>query len=121
LAALSRRVFRREQRQTPARLLSRHRTLRTAITKENEMSHQLIKASAIAAAIAAVMSVSATGADAGRAKEYFSETYRFKQPMKGVEGSQGNFYCSYRNQPIFKELPNGKRIKVGYELFQHCY
>jgi hypothetical protein len=85
------------------------------------MTHELLKTFSILAAIAAVTSLAGQEAQAGRAKEYFSQTYQFKQPMKGVEGSQGAYYCSYRNQPIFKELPNGKRIKVGYELFQHCY
>lgn len=85
------------------------------------MTHALIKTFAIAAAIVSVTSMSQTSAHAGSGKEYFSQTYQFKQPMKGVEGRQGNYYCSYRNQPIYKQLPNGKSVIVGYELFQHCY
>jgi hypothetical protein len=88
---------------------------------EDTMTHTMLKTLAIATGLAAFTLVAGTDAHAGRAKEYFSQTYQFKQPMKGVEGQQGNFYCSYRNTPIYKELPNGKRVKVGYELFQHCY
>jgi hypothetical protein len=82
------------------------------------MAHTLIKTFAIAAAFVSVLSLSQAHARGG--KEYFSQTYQFKQPMKGVEGRQGNFYCSYRNQPIYKEV-NGKKVIVGHELFQHCY
>jgi hypothetical protein len=86
------------------------------------MTHTMIKTLAVLAAFGSVASLAPTSAEAGgRGKDYFAETYRFNQPMKGVEGQQGNYYCSYRNQPVYKELPNGRRIKVGYELFQHCY
>ncbi len=85
------------------------------------MSHTLIKTFAIAAAIVSVTSLSQTSAHARGGKEYFSQTYQFKQPMKGVEGRVGAFYCSHRTQPIYKELPNGKKVIVGHELFQHCY
>jgi hypothetical protein len=83
------------------------------------MTRSLVTLAAIATALAGTASITSQ-AEARRGKDYFSQTYQFSQPMKGVEGQQGNYYCSYRNTPIFKEV-NGKRVKVGYELFQHCY
>ena len=85
------------------------------------MTHALLKTFAIAAAVVSVSSLSQTSAHAKGSKEYYSQTYVFKQPMKGVEGRVGDSYCSYRSQPIYKELPNGKKVIVGHELFQHCY
>ena len=85
------------------------------------MTHALLKTFAVAAAIVSVNSFAQTPAHAKGGKEYYSQTYVFKQPMKGVEGRVGNFYCSHRTQPIYKELPNGKKVIVGHELFQHCY
>lgn len=83
------------------------------------MTRTLLKSIAIAAAALSVSALSP--AFAKGSKEYFSETYIVKQPMKGVEGRVGDYYCSYRNQPVYKTLANGKKVRVGNELFQHCY
>jgi len=88
---------------------------------EVHMTRALIKALAVAASFAGVASLATSPALARGGKEYFAQTYTFKQPMKGVEGREGAFYCSHRTQPIYKTLPNGKRVIVGHELFQHCY
>ena len=86
------------------------------------MTHTTIKTLAILAALGVFASISGGAAQAGTGgKEYFSQTYQTNQSMKGVEGSQGNFYCSYRNTPIRKCDANGHCKVVGNELFQHCY
>lgn len=85
------------------------------------MTHSMIKTLSLFAAIATVAAAGASSAEAGRAKEYFSQTYRFKQAMKGVEGQQGNFYCSYINTPVRKCDGQGRCKIVAYEMMQHCY
>lgn len=85
------------------------------------MTHSALETIAIVAALAAFSSFAGSAAQAGGSREYFSQTYQFKQPMKGVEGQQGNFYCSYRSTPIRKCDANGRCKIVGHELFQHCY
>ena len=54
------------------------------------MSHTLIKTLAIAAAVVSVTTMAQTSAHARGGKEYYSQTYQFKQPMKGVEGRVGH-------------------------------
>lgn len=85
------------------------------------MTHTMIKTLALFAAVATFAAVNGDNAHARGGKEYFSQTYQFSKPMTGVEGRVGAYYCSHRTQPIYKTLPNGKRVIVGHELFQHCY
>jgi len=87
------------------------------------MNHASLKSFAIAAGLATGllgMAVASTGAEARGAKEYFSETYTFKEPRHGVEGRVGNYYCSYVRTPVHK-IVNGKMKVVAWNLEQHCY
>ncbi|MGQ0674017.1 MAG: hypothetical protein ACT4N2_14225 [Hyphomicrobium sp.] len=85
------------------------------------MLNALLKSTALVAVLSTSVAFTGTVAEAKGGKEYFSQTYRFNQAMKGVEGRQGDHYCSYRNTPIRKCDANGRCKVVGYELFQHCY
>ncbi|MDX2307361.1 MAG: hypothetical protein NW216_03900 [Hyphomicrobium sp.] len=87
------------------------------------MTHASLKAIALCTALAAGFLgtvIASTGAEARGAKEYFSETYIVKQPLHGVEGRVGNYYCSYQRKPVHK-IVNGKMKVVAWELMQHCY
>ena len=60
-----------------------------------------------------------TAAQAKGAKEYFVQEYLFNQPMKGQEGFNGAYYCSYQTTPVEVTQPNGKKKKV-WKLTQSC-
>jgi hypothetical protein len=77
-----------------------------------------VTAGAIAAA-ALVPVLLAGPANARGAKEFFQETYNFKQPMHGYEGRAGNYYCSYTRLPVHK-MVNGRMVIVGWQLEQRC-
>jgi hypothetical protein len=77
----------------------------------------------LAAALAGLLST--TAAEARGGKEFFSEDYEFAQPMHGLEGQQGNYYCSYQRLPnrVCTYDSNGnEHCKVkSWTLRQYCY
>lgn len=89
------------------------------------MTHATLKTAAVALflAISAIVPVlTATAADAGSGKEFFSQTYTTSGPMNGYEGRAGNYYCSYTKKPVYKCDQNGNNcVRVAWELEQHCY
>lgn len=53
-------------------------------------------------------------AEAGRGgKGFYSQDYEFDRPMKGYEGTSGNYYCSYQR------LPN-RVCRVDGSGNEHC-
>jgi hypothetical protein len=89
---------------------------------EEAMTHSSIKFTAVALLVAtgALAPIFAgTKAEAKGAKEYFVNEYIFNQPMKGQEGFNGAYYCSYQTTPVEVALPNGKKKKV-WKLTQAC-
>lgn len=75
--------------------------------------------SGLALAIVSGAALIASPAEAGRGKDYYSETYRFNKPHNGYSGFSGAYYCDYQKKPV-REC-NGKRCKTVWLLRQHCY
>jgi hypothetical protein len=77
-----------------------------------------------AAALASALGAT-TAAEARGGKEFFSEDYQFDQPMHGLQGQQGNYYCSYQRLPnrvCSVDASGNERCKVkGWTLRQYCY
>lgn len=78
-----------------------------------------------AALAAAMLAVAAPAVLAKGGKEFYSQDYQFKQPMKGYEGQAGNYYCSYQRLPnrvCSTDGSGNERCRVqGWTLRQYCY
>lgn len=78
-----------------------------------------------AAAVVALLAVSATDANARGSKEIYTQTYEFNKPMHGYEGSAtGNYYCTYKRFPVRNCTWNGSREVckiVKWKLEETCY
>ncbi len=65
----------------------------------------------------------ASDAEAKKGREVQIQTYDFKDPHDGYEGTAGGGYCSYRKEPKRKCFSkSGKRVckVVGWRLVQIC-
>ncbi len=84
---------------------------------------QILKAAALGVLLTSAIATAAFAKGGG--KEFYSQDYQFSQPMKGYEGTAGNYYCSYQRLPnrVGTTDSNGnERCKVqGWTLRQHCY
>jgi len=78
----------------------------------------------VVAASALVPVLNGTPAEARGGKEFFSKDFQFKEPMHGVQGQQGNYYCSYQRLPNRVCVPTagGEKCSIkGWTLRQYCY
>lgn len=87
-----------------------------------------VKTGILCGAVAVVAVSGLSGSDAlarGGAKDFISQDYQFDGPVKGFEGQQGNYYCSYQRLPnrVCTYDANGnERCQVkGWTLRQYCY
>jgi hypothetical protein len=78
-----------------------------------------------ALAAASLAGLWSTDASARGAKDFISQDYQFDGPVRGFEGQQGNYYCSYQRLPnrVCTYDSNGnERCQVkGWTLRQYCY
>jgi hypothetical protein len=94
--------------------------------EDTPMTHTTLKTVALGfllgVAVFAPLLASSAAEAGGRGREFYSETYTFDRPMNGVEGRQGDHYCSYVKTPIRQCDASGNNCKVvKWQLEQHCY
>lgn len=89
---------------------------------------QFIKAGVLCSAVlasAVAGLLTASSAQARGSKDFYSQDYQFDRPMRGFEGQQGSYYCSYQRLPnrvcTVDASGNERCVIKGWTLRQYCY
>lgn len=88
------------------------------------MTHSMLKTASFTflLVVAALVPLFAgTAAQAKGGKDVFIQDYTFKQPMNGVSGAQGGYYCDYQRLPNRQCDASGNNCRiVSWTLRQMC-